>query len=101
MTTQDDDPEMDGTDGAHPAWWRGCDHGVLECAKQVGSKLGVDLTDRVPQERWGFIMQALECVTDLVREDADEPCHYGDGCPSAGTRHGTCRSCKARRALKL
>lgn len=23
-----DDPELDGTDGAHPAWWRGCDHGT-------------------------------------------------------------------------
>lgn len=23
-----DDPELDGTDGAHPAWWRGNDDGV-------------------------------------------------------------------------
>jgi hypothetical protein len=23
-----DDPQWDATEGAHPAWWRGCDHGV-------------------------------------------------------------------------
>ena len=23
-----DNPELDGTDGAHPAWWRGCDAGA-------------------------------------------------------------------------
>lgn len=28
MTT--DDPTLDGTDYAHPAWWRGCDHGVRQ-----------------------------------------------------------------------
>lgn len=31
---------------------------------------------------------------------AEGECHYGDGCPlNAGTRHGECDSCKARRAL--
>jgi hypothetical protein len=88
--------------GAHPAWWRGCDHGVMECAKQVGSKLGVDLSGKAPQELWHAVMPALERVADLVREDAGEPCHYGDGCPPfARTSHGACRSCKARRALNL
>ena len=23
-----DNPELDGTDAAHPAWWRGCDTGA-------------------------------------------------------------------------
>ncbi len=27
MKTPDDNPEFDGTDGAHPAWWRGHDAG--------------------------------------------------------------------------
>lgn len=25
-----DRPEFDSTDGAHPAWWRGCDHGYAK-----------------------------------------------------------------------
>ena len=28
-----DNPEMDATDFAHPAWWRGADHGTLMTAK--------------------------------------------------------------------
>lgn len=31
--TYQDDPDFDGTDGAHPAWWRGCEHGVRTTAK--------------------------------------------------------------------
>ena len=43
--------------------------------------------------RVGFVEQAL---SDLAEHD----CSYGDGCPSnAGTRHGTCDACKARKAL--
>lgn len=26
-------PSLDGTDGAHPAWWRGDDHGVHAACK--------------------------------------------------------------------
>jgi len=28
-----DNPDLDATDGAHPAWWRGCDHGSIRTAK--------------------------------------------------------------------
>jgi hypothetical protein len=33
-----DDPSLDGTDGAHPAWWRGDDHGYQRAldAQPVG-----------------------------------------------------------------
>jgi hypothetical protein len=40
-----------------------------------------------------------ERVRDFVQELADEPCNYGDNCPTFGTRHGTCLHCKARAAL--
>lgn len=101
FTRSSDDPELDATDGAHPAWWRGSDHAVGACASQVALKLGIGVPDGIQQGRWQAVMSVLESVVDLVREDAEEPCHYGDGCPSfAGTRHGTCRSCRAKRALK-
>ncbi len=41
-----------------------------------------------------------EPLKDFVQEIADEGCAYGDNCPpNAGTRHGDCMPCKARRAL--
>jgi len=30
-----DNPEFDATDGAHPAWWRGCDHGGEMTVKAI------------------------------------------------------------------
>jgi hypothetical protein len=31
-----DDPTLDGTDGAHPAWWRGCDFGYAKGIASTG-----------------------------------------------------------------
>jgi hypothetical protein len=30
-----DDPTLDATDGAHPAWWRGHDHGVEQAVSRL------------------------------------------------------------------
>ena len=39
-------------------------------------------------------------LREFVSDEAEGDCAYGDNCPSnAGTRHGTCRSCKARQTL--
>lgn len=38
-------------------------------------------------------------LTDFAKDIADEGCFYGDNCPTFGTRHGTCRPCKARSVL--
>lgn len=38
-----DAPDLDGTDGAHPAWWRGCDHGVSMTVRSLTRTLdGLD-----------------------------------------------------------
>ena len=34
-----DDPELDGTDGAHPAWWRGQAAGVESAAREISEIL--------------------------------------------------------------
>lgn len=39
---------------------------------------------------------ALSCLEDIAEGD----CHYGDNCPTFGSRHGQCISCKARKALE-
>lgn len=40
----------------------------------------------------------LAALREFVGDEADDDCHYEDECPP-GARHGTCTSCKARRAL--
>jgi hypothetical protein len=38
-----DNPQWDATEGASPAWWRGCDHGVAaERARIHNAMLGLD-----------------------------------------------------------
>lgn len=37
---------------------------------------------------------------DALEDFADYDCHYGDNCPTFGSRHGRCVGCKARAALK-
>ncbi len=34
-----DDPELDGTDFAHPAWWRGSDEAVAHVVRQLQSAI--------------------------------------------------------------
>jgi hypothetical protein len=42
-----------------------------------------------------------DVLREFVEDEAERDCFYGDNCPpNAGTRHGTCTACKARRALK-
>ena len=43
----------------------------------------------------------VKVLEAALQEWADEPCSYGDGCPdNAGTRHGRCMWCKARKVLE-
>jgi cellobiose-specific phosphotransferase system component IIA len=46
---------------------------------------------------------SLEKQVSLLRSFADDmaenDCHYGDGCPKFGSRHGQCVGCKAREVL--
>jgi hypothetical protein len=51
-------------------------------------------------EMYEAAVKELAGLREFVDEEAEGDCHYGDNCPSnAGTRHGTCRSCKARQVL--
>jgi hypothetical protein len=54
----DDDPSLDATDGAHPAWWRGHDHGV---AAALGMVERVIAGERITgaQERLQGVLNAI------------------------------------------
>jgi hypothetical protein len=49
----DDDPEADGTDFAHPAWWRGQEAAMREFCRQVNKILdGKDRGLGVARDPW-------------------------------------------------
>ena len=58
----------------------------------------------VRAERAEKALAATQKKLDALKSDMEDlagDCYYGDGCPSnVGTRHGTCTSCKARKALE-
>ena len=50
-----DDPVLDGTDGAHPAWWRGCDYGYFKGCQSARARMSMsEFVWRVWHRlRWG------------------------------------------------
>lgn len=57
-STVPDDPTLDGTDGAHPAWWRGSDHGYAK-----------GLADRSTAPDEGALREALrEALAGALRD---------------------------------
>jgi len=48
-----DNPEFDGTDGAHPAWWRGCDDGVFSTVRCINGILDDIQANREPRGTFG------------------------------------------------
>ena len=64
----------------------------------VCSRLGKDVDDALDALLTAF--DAAQRCIELVQEDADEPCVYGDNCPRfVKSNHGQCRPCKARAAI--
>ena len=62
-----DDPELDGTDGAHPAWWRGTD-----CATAVVVRIVNDILDGTHRETSGrFNHGPLNDLRDRLHELMD------------------------------
>lgn len=64
-----DDPECDGTDAAHPAYWRGHDHAVAVLCQKVTEILdGKDDGKGIASEPWEPVRRRLMSM----RESADE-----------------------------
>lgn len=73
-----DDPDMDATDGAHPAWWRGHDH----TAKVFGEKLvawlrGEDDLKGSMSEPWQTIRFQIAGLL-LAASQTKTPAYLGD-----------------------
>ncbi|MGL6289245.1 MAG: hypothetical protein ACRC2H_00995 [Silanimonas sp.] len=60
-----DDSDLDGTDGAHPAWWRGSDHGFVGAVAAIQSILdGSDNGSGVANEPWESARRKLIALRD-------------------------------------
>lgn len=69
-----DDPELDCTDFAHPAWWRGHDHtAAVFCAKVTEILNGKDEGKGFNHEPWHAVRQRLIALVKrgLPRDDTD------------------------------
>lgn len=68
----------------------------LETAKML-----VDHAYECEQHPVAKLQAENDRLRDFVQSYADEPCEYGDNCPTFGNRtHYPCENCKAREALK-
>jgi hypothetical protein len=64
-----DDPDMDGTDFAHPAWWRGHDQGIALTIQAINALLdeppGTPLAGWC-NEPWESLRKRLAALRDSV-----------------------------------
>ena len=61
-----DDPELDATDGAHPAWWRGHDHAVKGLCQKINEIFdGKDNGQGVSSEPWESVRRKLIELVEL------------------------------------
>ena len=58
-----DDPFWDGSDFAHPAWWRGNDQGVVVFCKEVNSILNGAPVQGFSSEPWQSLRKRLQSLT--------------------------------------
>ena len=62
-----DDPEMDCTDAAHPAWWRGYEHGSASCINEVNRILDGDTSlQGACNEPWQSLRLRLFDIREML-----------------------------------
>lgn len=68
-----DDPFFDTTDGAHPAWWRGCDHGFKKGLEMWQRALdGLDNESACPQVKDLTVRTTRKATQMQSRLDSDD-----------------------------
>lgn len=65
-----DNPELDGTDKAHPAWWRGRDAGALGAASNILDCI-YDSNGIPPKVRSWQLQRALSALYELRQQRDD------------------------------
>ena len=52
-------------------------------------------------DRIADLLEEAASALDQLQEWADEPCSYGDNCPTFGSNHGMCMYCRSKEALSI
>lgn len=76
-----DNPDLDGTDGAHPAWWRGNDHGIRTTIREVNAWLsGAPLHGTYGQQELNWLRARIaELVAERKGANAEYETAYREG----------------------
>lgn len=64
--THSDNPDLDGTDFAHPAWVRGNDHGLAVVCQKVNAILDGTDSNGIASEPWQSLRQRLYDIRTLL-----------------------------------
>ena len=63
-----DIPELDATDGAHPAWWRSHEHTVKTLCQKINDIIdGKDNGEGVSSEPWESVRRKLLSAAYIIR----------------------------------
>lgn len=70
FTTLPDDPHFDGTDGAHPAWWRGYDRGFIDAARCLERTIVEPMRDlrEASEQSTAFTILRLKVATLAIND---------------------------------
>jgi len=77
-----DDPILDGTEGAHPAWWRGDDHGYARGVAAERKRLAhpdarlqrdIDMIAAAVAAERARITAAVETIRPVLTDGWDDP----------------------------
>lgn len=60
----DDDPELDGEDAAHPAWWRGQQAGFDAAMRLIEMALIERPTGTIRNERWQALRELIHAMAN-------------------------------------
>ncbi len=75
----EDNPELDGTDAAHPAWWRGQEHGAVGITISMmnafkeprhSGKFSNPLMNELREKIWS-VQEKIEKMTKIVSVDSE------------------------------
>jgi len=84
-----DDPELDGTDWAHPAWWRGHDQTFLQFCTLTTELLDGKKILGVCGEPWESIrhrIATLSTLPTMTREEIADTCELRELCTAIVSR---------------
>lgn len=67
-----DNPKLDGTDFAHPAWWRGYRQAVHTLGSEIIDILDGQFTEGIATEPWHTTAKKIEDLVEKAQKGVDK-----------------------------